>query len=92
MSALPAARNSRSAIGAVGFCTVAGQLRVGIGKADTFRRMLEEIHRVTPSAAEAVVRVYPDVRALVAAFAECGEEVLADLPVCVVLLFISAVC
>ncbi|RPB09144.1 hypothetical protein P167DRAFT_493126 [Morchella conica CCBAS932] len=74
-------KNSRSAIGAAGFCTDAGQLRVGIGKADTFRRMLEEIHRVTPSAAEAVVRVYPDVRALVEAFAGYGEEMLADLPI-----------
>ncbi|KAI5842907.1 hypothetical protein DFP73DRAFT_479312 [Morchella snyderi] len=74
-------KNSRSAIGAAGFCTDAGQLRVGIGRADTFRRMLEEVYRVTPSAAEAVVRVYPDVRALVAAFAEFGEEALADLPI-----------
>lgn len=80
-------RNSRSAIGAAGFCADAGQLRVGIGKADTFCRMLEGIHRVTPSAAEAVARVYPDVRALVEAFEEYGEEVLADLPVCVFFFF-----
>lgn len=63
------------------FCTDVGQVKTGIGKADTYSRMLEEIHRVTPSVANGVASEYPDVRALVNAFKLHGENAVEHLPV-----------
>lgn len=63
------------------FCTDVGQVKTGLGKADTYSRMLEEIHRVTPSVANGVASKYPDVQALVDAFRLHGENAVEDLPV-----------
>lgn len=63
------------------FCTDVGQVKTGLGKADTYSRMLEEIHRVTPSVANGVASEYPDVQALVNAFRLHGESAVENLPV-----------
>lgn len=63
------------------FCTDVGQVKTGLGKADTYLGMLEEINRVTPSVANGVASQYPDVQALVNAFRLHGENALEDLPV-----------
>lgn len=63
------------------FCTDVGQVKTGLGKADTYSRMLEEIHRVTPSIANGVARKYPDVQALVNAFRLRGESAIENIPV-----------
>lgn len=63
------------------FCTDVGQVKTGIGKADTYSRMLEEIHRVTPSVANGVASEYPDVQALVNGFKLHGENAVENLPV-----------
>lgn len=43
--------------------------------------MLEEIHRVTPSVANGIVSVYPNVQSLVNGFRLHGENALENLPV-----------
>lgn len=73
-------RKSRMAVDTA-FCTDVGQVKTGIGKADTYARMLEEINRVTPSVANGVASKYPDVQALVNGFKKEGELALEHLPV-----------
>jgi len=60
------------------FCTDVGQVKTGADREDTWAKMLQEIHRVTPAVANGIVEGYPDVRSLVRAFEEGGEDVLRD--------------
>jgi len=68
------------------FCADVGQVKPGLGKRDTYRKMLQEITRITPGISAAIVREYPDVRRLVGAIERGGGDVLADIEVCLPLL------
>lgn len=68
------------------FCTDVGQVKPGMGKRDTYRKMLQEITRVTPGISAAIAREYPDVRRLIGALERGGEDALVGLEVCLPLL------
>ena len=64
---------------ATAFCTETGQVKTGENKSDTYSKMLQEVVRVTPSIAQAIIDRYPTVLALVRAFRENGPLILQDL-------------
>jgi len=68
------------------FCTDVGQVKPGMGKRDTYRKMLQEITRVTPGISAAIAREYPDVRRLIGALERGGEDALVGIEVCLPLL------
>jgi len=68
------------------FCADVGQVKPGLGKRDTYRKMLQEITRITPGIAAAIAKEYPDVRRLVGAIERGGGDVLAGIEVCLPLL------
>lgn len=55
-----------------------GQIKPGIDAADTFVKMLGEIHRVTPNMAQGIAGEYPTPQLLLKAFKEHGPSVLTD--------------
>ncbi|CAZ85826.1 unnamed protein product [Tuber melanosporum] len=61
------------------FCADVGQVKPGLGKRDTYRKMLQEITRITPGISAAIAKEYPDVRRLVSAIEHGGGEVLAGI-------------
>ncbi|PUU78278.1 ERCC4 domain-domain-containing protein [Tuber borchii] len=61
------------------FCTDVGQVKPGMGKRDTYRKMLQEITRVTPAISTAIAREYPDVRRLIGALERGGEDALVGI-------------
>lgn len=63
------------------FCMEAGQVKTGEDKYDTYIKMLQEIGRVTASAAHGIATEYPDVLSLVNGFRERGATGLQDLKV-----------
>lgn len=64
----------------LGFPTVGGQPKVGKDNKDTYFKMLQQIFRVTPDIAEGIQAKYKNVRLLVSAFRDHGDEVLTNLP------------
>lgn len=64
---------------ATSFCMDPGQIKTGVDKPDTYSRMLQEIVRVTPAIAQAIVDRYPTVINLVKAFRAKGPLMLQDL-------------
>lgn len=64
---------------AASFCMDPGQVKTGLDKADTYSRMLQEVVRVTPAIAQAILDRYPTVISLVKAFRANGPLVLQDL-------------
>ena len=63
------------------FCMESGQVRTGEDKDDTFVKMLQEVHYVTPPIAYAIASEYPNVISLVKAFQNHGPTILKDLQV-----------
>ncbi|KAI5843164.1 hypothetical protein BZA05DRAFT_411329 [Tricharina praecox] len=62
------------------FCTDVGQVKTGVDTMDTWSKMLQEIHRVTPAVANGITDRYPDARSLIRAFETLGEGAVADVP------------
>jgi len=62
------------------FCTDVGQVKTGVGAMDTWSKMLQGIHRVTPAVANGITDRYPDTRSLIRAFDTRGEGALATVP------------
>ena len=62
------------------FCTDVGQVKTGVDAMDTWSKMLQEIHRVTPAVANGITDRYPDVKSLIRAFETQGEGALANVP------------
>jgi crossover junction endonuclease EME1 len=58
-----------------------GQIGNGEDKDDTFVKMLQEIHHVTPPIAYGIASEYPNVISLIKAFRKHGPLVLKDLQV-----------
>ena len=58
-----------------------GQIKSGNGAEDTFHKMLQQVHRVTPQAADAITAVHKSVHALVQGFQRGGPDILEDLQV-----------
>jgi hypothetical protein len=63
------------------FCTETGQIKSGTSVEDTFHKMLQHVHRVTPHIADSITSVYGSVYALVHGFQRGGPDILEDLPV-----------
>ena len=63
------------------FSMESGQVKTGDDKEDTFSKMLQEIVRVTPPIAQAVVDRYPSAMVLVKAFRKGGPLILENLQV-----------
>ncbi|RPA93420.1 hypothetical protein L873DRAFT_1830767 [Choiromyces venosus 120613-1] len=61
------------------FCADVGQVKPGLGKRDTYRKMLQEITRITPGISAAIEKEFPDVRRLIGAIEREGAEVLAGI-------------
>jgi hypothetical protein len=64
----------------LGFPTVGGQPKVGKDNKDTYFKMLQQVFRVTPDIAEGIQAKYKNVRLLVSAFRDHGDEVLTNVP------------
>jgi len=64
-----------------GFCIDVGQVKTGDDKEDTYRKMLQQIVRVTPAVASGVAAKYPDVLSLVKGMRKHGACALEDLEV-----------
>ncbi|CUS14374.1 unnamed protein product [Tuber aestivum] len=78
ISTIPYSRHSRAHLD-TSFCAEVGQVKPGLGKRDTYRKMLQEITRITPGISAAIAKEYPDVRRLVHAIEHGGGEVLAGI-------------
>lgn len=63
------------------FCMESGQVRTGEDKDDTFVKMLQEVHHVTPPIAYGIASEYPNIISLVKAFQKHGPLILKDLQV-----------
>ncbi|KAL2044281.1 hypothetical protein N7G274_002986 [Stereocaulon virgatum] len=61
------------------FCMESGQVETGEDKDDTFVKMLQEIHHVTPPIAYGIASNYANVISLIKAFRTHGPLVLKDL-------------
>ena len=58
-----------------------GQIKSGSTPEDTFLKMLQQVHRVTPQAADTIAGTYKSVHRLIRAFQQGGPEILEDLVV-----------
>jgi hypothetical protein len=63
------------------FCMESGQIKSGSTVEDTYHKMLQQIHRVTPPIADAITGTYKTVHALIRAFQRGGPDILEDLQV-----------
>jgi hypothetical protein len=63
------------------FCMEAGQFKSGSNVDDTYQKMLQQVHRVTPPVADAITGTYKTVHALIRAFQRSGPDVLENLQV-----------
>jgi crossover junction endonuclease EME1 len=63
------------------FCMDVGQIKSGTGTEDTFHKMLQQVHRVTPQVADSIMARYKSVHALIRGFQQGGPSTLEDLPV-----------
>lgn len=67
------------------FCMDVGQVKTGNDPEDTYFKMLQEINRVTAGVANGIMGEYKSVRELMNACKTEGEDVVADLEVCLYL-------
>lgn len=58
-----------------------GQIKSGTGVEDTFHKMLQQVHRVTPHVADSIASTYGSVHDLIRGFQRGGPYILEDLPV-----------
>lgn len=63
------------------FCMEKGQIKSGNGTEDTFHKMLQQVHRVTPQVADAITSVYKSAHALIRGFQQGGPDILENLQV-----------
>jgi len=63
------------------FCMEGGQFKAGANAEDTFHKMLQQVHGVTPQRADAITGVYPSIGSLINGFKRGGPDILADIPV-----------
>lgn len=63
------------------FCMESGQIKSGSTIEETYRKMLQQVHRVTPQIADTIAGTYKTVHALIRAFQRNGPDVLEDLQV-----------
>lgn len=84
ISTVPYRRERMQQHDAASFCMESGQVRTGEDKADTFVKMLQEIHRVTAPVAYGVAARYPSVTDLFRAMRRAGPQdgplLLQDVP------------
>lgn len=74
-------RRERMNLQNAAFCMDVGQVKTGEDKADTFVKMLQEVHRVTASVAYGISAEYPSVRELTDAMKRRGPALLEDVKV-----------
>ena len=58
-----------------------GQIKSGSNVEDTYHKMLQQVHRVTPQIADIITGTYKSVHALICAFQRGGPTVLEGLQV-----------
>ena len=63
------------------FCMEVGQIKSGANVEDTYHKMLQQVHRVTPQIADTITGTYKSVYALISAFKRDGPSVLEGLQV-----------
>jgi len=63
------------------FCMEKGQFKAGASTEDTFHKMLQQIHGVTPPKADAITGMYKSIGALINGFRRDGTDILANIPV-----------
>lgn len=56
------------------FCMESGQVKTGENAEDTFVKMLQEIHRITPSIAYGIAAEYPSITKLMKAYELSGQQ------------------
>ncbi|KAG5437566.1 hypothetical protein PCANB_000994 [Pneumocystis canis] len=61
------------------FCMESGQIKTGIDIKDTYIKLLQTIHKVTPQIANIIVQKYPKISNLTSAFIKDGPDILSDL-------------
>ena len=64
------------------FYTEKGQIKFDMDVEDTFHKMLQQIHHVTPHVADSIMGVYPSIHALVWGFKIGGMDILKNILVC----------
>ena len=65
----------------ISFCMESGQVRTGEDKDDTFLKMLQEVHHVTPPIAYGIASEYHNIISLIRAFRKHGPLILKNLQV-----------
>ncbi|KKY27501.1 hypothetical protein UCRPC4_g01096 [Phaeomoniella chlamydospora] len=76
ISTIPYRQERLNAQSDAAFCMDVGQVKTGDNAQETYIRMLQEVHRLTPAMAYGVANLYPNVLALVCAFREHGPNML----------------
>ncbi|KAG4306228.1 hypothetical protein PORY_000216 [Pneumocystis oryctolagi] len=63
------------------FCMESGQIKTGVDPKDTYNKLLQTIHKVTPQIADVIIQKYPKISHLVSSFHENGPDALSDITI-----------